>query len=331
MKLIDRWFWAICVLAALLGLFLPQLGMPLAKSFKFLLGTILFFSGLRLDFRAAWREVKRPWLVFYASLVILVIVPVAMYTLALQLLPVTLAFGVLIVASMPAGTACSALTDIVKGNAALALVVTLMTSLLCPIVTPWIISVSSGTAASGGLSFLAEQAIFLAIILFVPLGLALFVRRMLPTFTQRHRETFSALSMISLFLLILGAMASVSSDFMTLVEQQPALAVGLFMFVAFLSASRHVIGYFLAPWRALGDRAALSVNLAYVNNGLAIVFASEFYKPIPELGAHAVLPAIFLEIPMALMLVPLKSWVARCRRHDEAPDASPGVVSADCT
>ena len=91
--------------------------------------------------------------------------------------------------------------------------------------------------------------------------------------------------------------------------------------MCFFSASLHVVGYFLAPWRPVADRAALSVNAAYVNNALAIVFATEFFKPIPHLGASAVLPAILLEIPMVLMLLPLTAWVAHRRQpRPAAPD-----------
>ncbi len=325
MSIVERWFWAFCILAVLVGLFFPQVGMPIGRLFKFLLGSILFFTGLRLDFRAAGRELKRPWMVLYASAMMLVVLPLGLYGLARLLLPAPLAFGVLIVAAMPAGTACSSLTDIVKGNAALALVGTLVTSLACPLVTPWVIQLASGLAIGGGLVFLAKQALFLAAILFLPLGAALVVRRLLPEFTNRHRDAFIGFAMVALFLLILGAMASVSGDFKALLRQSPVQAAGLFFFMGFFSAILHLVGYYLAPWRSLSDRAALSVNTAYVNNGLAIVFGTEFFKPIAQLGAGAVLPAILLEIPMTLMILALKGWVAhRQRSVTVAPEEPTG-------
>ena len=330
MRFIDRYFWLLCILAALLGLFVPQLGMPIAGGLKFLLGSILFFTGLRLHFRAAWRELRRPWLVLYAGALMLIVLPLGVYGLAWLMLPPALATGVLIVAAMPCGTACSPLTDIVRGNAALALVGTLVTSLACPLVTPWVIELGSGQAAAGGWTFLAEQALFLAAILFLPLGAAFALRRLLPAFTAQHRDAFKVCSMLALFLLILGAMASVSGDFMHLIRHSPPQAARLFLFMCFFSAALHVAGYFLAPWRPLADRAALSVNAAYVNNALAIVFAAEFFKPIPHLGASAVLPAILLEIPMVLMLLPLKAWVAHRRwpraATPEVPEAAPAEV-----
>ena len=315
MKIIERWFWAFCVAAALVGLFLPGVATPLTKVIKYLLGAILFFTGLKLDFGAALRELTRLRMVGYLAVIRLVVLPAVMYGLARLVFPEPLAVGVLIVAAMPSGAACSALTDIIHGNAALALVGTLVTSMLCPVVTPWIIEFCSGQSASGGLSFLLKQAGFLAIILFVPLSAALLLRKLYPAPIDKRRDLWSALAMVSLFLLICGALASVSGDFKDMVKATPGQAAGLCLFMCFFSAFLHTIGYLMAPWRPLADRAALSVNIAYVNNGLAIVFASQFFREIPALGAAALLPAILLEIPMDLAIVPLKAFIARRLRR----------------
>ena len=108
------------------------------------------------------------------------------------------------------------------------------------------------------------------------------------------------------------------SDFKDLVRESPWLALRLFLFMCGFSAFMHLVGCFLAPWRPVADRAAISVNTAYVNNGLAIAFAVEFFRHT-EMGAAAVLPAILLEAPMAVALVPLKMWVARRSRGEVVP------------
>jgi predicted Na+-dependent transporter len=230
---------------------------------------------------------------------------------------------------MPSGTACSSLTDVVRGNAALALVGTIVTSLACPFVVPWIIELASGQVASGGLPFLLQQASFLAIVLFVPLGAAMLLRRAFPGVVKRHTNAWAVMAMVSLFLLICAALASASGSFKALIDERPGQALGLFVFMSLMSAGFHVVGYFIAPWRSVPDRAALSVNMAYVNNSLAIVFAMTFFQPLETLGDAAVLPAIFLEIPMALMLIPLKAWVARKRFGDKPGDVSRGPLDVE--
>lgn len=321
MRFVERYFWAICIGAMLLGLFVPQACMPIARIIKWLLGTILFFTGLKLDFRAAVREIRRPWLILYATAMMMILLPLGMYLLARAVLPRPFAIGVLILAAMPAATACSSLTDIVKGNPALALVATLVTSLLCPLLTPWVVSLGSGLTAGNGAAFLLRQSSFLAMILFGPLGLAFVVRRLFPAFVRQRRELFGGLSIAALAMLIAGAMASVSADFTGLLRDTPGEAGRLFGFMCVFSVVLHVTGWFLAPWRPPADRAALSVGAAYVNNGLAIVFAVEFFKPLPGLGVAAVLPAILLEAPMTLALLPLKAWLARIARKDGEVDS----------
>lgn len=315
MKFIESWFGVFCVLAALTGLFLAAIGDPLSGAIKFMLGGILFFTGLKLDFSAAFNELIRPRMVVYLAIMRLIVLPIVMYQIASLLLPLPLAIGVLIVAAMPSGNSCSALTDIVRGNAAMALVGTVVTSMLCPVVTPWIIKLCCGYETSGGLIFLFKQAAFLALILFVPLCAALLLRKLFPKPIERRRNLWSILAMVSLFLLICGSLALVREDFTGMIRSAPLQAVGLCAFMCFFSVFFHTVGYLMAPWRPVPDRVAVSVNIAYVNNGLAIVFAVEFFRQIPEIGAAAVLPAILLEIPMDLAIIPLKAFASRHQKY----------------
>ncbi len=324
---IERWFWAFCIGAVLFGLLVPQAkllihypwsadphdpaNLPLLSypwTTKLFLGGILFFTGLKIDFRAAFRELARPWLLIYVTIMLMVVLPLAIYGLARWLVP-AFALGVLITATMPAGLAGSSLTDICKGNTALALIVTLVTSAVCPVVTPLVIRLGSGQSAGAGWTFMGQQTLFLALILFLPVAAAALVRRVFPAAVERHREGLTGFSIVSLTLLIAAIMASVSDQFKELVRSDAWQAVWLLLFMTLFSLVMHLAGYFLAPWRPAPDRAALSVNTAYVNNGLAMTFATAFFMSTH--GANAVLPAIFLEVPMVLAILPLRAWLAR--------------------
>jgi BASS family bile acid:Na+ symporter len=337
-KHVEKWFWVFCVGAVLTGLFVgparlliqypwnPGPGVePLFRyswTTKVFLGGILFFTGLKIDFRAAFRELARPWFLLYVVAMLMVVLPLGIYGLARWLLP-GFALGLLIVAAMPAGLAGSSLTDICKGNTGLALIVTMVTSAVCPLVTPLVISVAEGGASGGaGWVLIGKQALLLAVLLFLPLAAAALFRRFFPALVERHREGLTGLSILSLSLLIISIMASVSDQFKDLVRRDPRSAVWLILFMAFFSVSMHLAGYFLAPWRPVRDRAALSVNTAYVNNGLGMVFATTFFVDRSE----AVLPAIFLEIPMALAILPLRAWVAYATRRTAPAPEQPAPI-----
>jgi len=318
MKWIAQYFWAICVVVTLAGLFVPVLGWPFAPGKLAFLAGILFFTGLKMDFRAAVAELRRPGLLLYASAMMLIVLPLAMWGLAHLLVP-AFAVGVLIVAAMPAGLACGSLTDIARGNVALALVATLATSLLCPLLTPWVIALGGGSSQAGLLP-IVQQALFLAAVLLVPMAAAFATRRLLPKLVARVRPALTGLSIISLSLLILGIMSEASPSFLKKLHEDPAQAAGIIGFMFLFSAVLRVAGYWLAPWRPPADRAALSIDAAYVNNGLAMVFADQFFRAIPD----AALPAVLLEIPMVLAILPVRAYLARRvkREAGQATDTS---------
>jgi predicted Na+-dependent transporter len=273
-SLVARWFAPICIGATLAGLFLPWLGQPFGSpwAIRIFLAGILFFSGLKMDFRAAWRELSRPGLVLYASVMTMLVLPLLIYWLARCALPEGLAGGVLITAAMPAGMACAAMADVARGNVALAAVITLVTSCSCPLVAPWLIRLASGRSAArvGGPVWL--EAGFLAAILLTPMAAAALVRRLWPRPVARLREACTGLSVLSLALLILGAMSACSDQFLDRLRARPTEVLALFGFMCLFSAVLHLAGYLLAPWRSRQDRTALSINAAYVNNALAIVY-----------------------------------------------------------
>ncbi|MDD4891441.1 MAG: bile acid:sodium symporter [Phycisphaerae bacterium] len=310
MKFFEKYFWALAVAATLVGLFWPAVGMPFRKVALFLMG-ILFFSGLKLDFAAALREFRRPAFLLYVAAMCLVVLPLGIWLLARLVLPQPFALGVLILAVMPAGVVCSSLADIARGNAALALIITLVTTALCPLIAPPIISLATGELLAGGTGRLLAQSAYLAAILFVPLAAAYLVRRFRPALVARHRDAFTGASIVFLTLVILGSMSVASNDCMQWVRSSPLEAVRLTAFLFGFSAVLHVAGYFIAPWRRPEDRAALSITAAYVNNGLGIVFSQAFF--FPRFGAAAMLPSVLLEIPMTLAILPVRWYLARLR------------------
>ena len=208
------------------------------------------------------------------------------------------ALGFLIIGAVPAGMAGGALTDLCKGNVSLALTVTLITSLICPLTIPLLILILTGSETS--VFMLLRQSGMLTILIIVPLILSRISRKLKPRFIKRSKEFFTPFSIISLCLMILGAMSKNSETFLAYKAKGLLLLGCVFLFSAFF----HIAGYFIAIKRPIADRVALSVNTAYINNGLAIVFAMSFFGNMPE----AILPALLIEFPMIIMIVPLKYY-----------------------
>lgn len=323
-KFVEKHFAILCVLAVVVGLGWPALGLrPTADIIAVLerlllpfLAGILFFTGLKLDFAAAGRELRRPALLVYLWLMLMIVLPLGMWALARAILP-DFALGVLILAAMPAGMACATMSDIVRGNISLAMVLILITSLLCPITVPLLtLVVGAGDNGDAG-SFLLQRAGFLAATLLSPVAAAWLVRRAAPKFVARHREKYTGLSITSLVLLIVSIMSTVSGDTINLLLDRPLRVSGLGLFIVGFTVIFYLVGFWLTPWRAMTDRAAVAICAAYVNNGLAMVFAKQFWGDRVEV----ILPAILLEAPMVLAIPVVRAILAR-RERSTGPDVT---------
>jgi BASS family bile acid:Na+ symporter len=328
MKLLEKYYWVWCVLATLLGLLLPAVNWPLRDAWIWVMGLqvpllggaviispvtialmgILFFGGLKIDFAAAVGEFRRPAFLAYMLAMCMIVMPIGIWLITRWLMP-EFALGMLVLAAMPAGVVCSSLTEIARGNSALALVGTLATTLVCPVIAPLVISLDTGELAAGGFLALANQSVFMAAILFVPLLAAWLVRRHWPAAVARRRQAFTGISVIFLIMVILTAMSRSSKETLNMVTGDPPKIAILMLYLCGFSAVLNIAGWCMALWRPPADRAALAINSAYVNNALGIAFASGFL--VGKFGMQAMLPAVLLEIPMDLAILPVRWYLAR--------------------
>ncbi len=298
MKYVERFFCSICIVATVLGLLLPRVGMPFVPYLKPLLMGILYFTCLKLDFGRIRGHLGRPRFLVWACFLILIVSPFLQWALASLFFSATVALGVLLLGAMPAGMATTSLTDVIDGDSELALVITALTCLLCPITAPLLTSLAASEAIPAGAILHKTGA--LALYILVPGSLAIITRRFARGWADRNVSNFTGVSIILLALLIVAAMASCSEA----VIQNPMKSLWLLIFLSFaFTGMLHLIGWFSAFGQQVPQRKALSVTTAYVNNALAIVFAQQFYSDQPDV----LLPAVILELPMVIAVALLKS------------------------
>lgn len=131
-------FWVL--LFALLAYLAPSTFIIFLPYVSILLGIVMFGMGLTLSV-ADFKEVfTRPWEVLIGVVGQFVIMPLSAYLLCLILgLPADIALGVILVGCCPGGTASNVMTFLARGDVALSVTITSCTTLLAPIVTPFLI------------------------------------------------------------------------------------------------------------------------------------------------------------------------------------------------
>ncbi len=257
---------------------------------------IFFLSALKIDFEAL-RKAAGAWKsLIVVNLFMLIVLPALTYVIALLVVP-QLAVALMLLAAMPAGLTTPLLTEVVKGNMELSLILTITTSLLAPITIPLVLAVLIGAQVE--LSLL-EMFLKLVNILVVPFVVALITKRFFHVQVSRSMYTFKPIS-----LLLLGGLIAVlvapQADYILEALQSSAWVL-LVMIVFYILL--HVAGYYLTPWLPHADRVTVAVSVTYMNFVLSLFIASEFIKD------PVVMMALVVQIvPWALMLIPFKYMI----------------------
>jgi BASS family bile acid:Na+ symporter len=275
---VGRWFPLIVIVAGAVALALPGAFRGWAPAIPWLLALIMLGMGMTLrpvDFAYVAR---RPVAFVIGVVAQFVIMPGVGWLLA-TLLPLSpeLAVGVILVACAPGGTASNVMVFLAKGDTALSVAMTSVSTLLAPLVTPMLVLLLAGR-------FLPVQpgALFLSIvqIVLVPVVLGFLLRR----FAERQVEkVVPALPLVSVVGITAVVMAVVAGSASAL------LASGLVIVVAVVlhNVLGLGLGYLAARIAGLDEtaRRAISIEVGMQNSGLSASLATTHFNPVAALPA----------------------------------------------
>jgi bile acid:Na+ symporter, BASS family len=294
-QIIEKHFWIFLLAGIMIGLWKPfEFEAPKFLP-KVLLGMMLFFVFLKIDFQDIIKHIKDYKLMSYIAVVYMMILPILFYLL-FRIFDRELALGILLLTAMPTGVSTPALTDIVKGNMPLTMSVALVTQAIAPLTVPllfWIVGTNG--LEINKLLLLRD----IAIMVFSPMILAVLVKRYLPASVRKTRHLFTSANVMLLFFFVLIAISSqrevIISDPLALIWKAAVLYAVFIML--------HIAGYRICPGSKKENKIALSVSAAYMNNGLAIVLAASYFSP------NILVLMVLSEIPWNTLLAPFKRVV----------------------
>ena len=296
---IEAHFWAFLIFAMVFSLVLPlpmERMLPLLKP-ELMLTLLLIF--LKIDVLEILEKVRNYRLMLYISIVFLIIAPVVLYGFGL-LFSQDLAIGILLLAAMPAGTSAPVLVDVLKGNASFAMSITLLTSMLAPFTLPFLFHFLLDSSIEINQWSLFWDA---ASMIFIPMVLSIILKPLFPRLIKRAMPSFTAINIIVLFLIVATSFGSQRS----LILAAPLTYLGDTLVIVVVFIFLHLIGYFMSHKMEKKDRIALIVESAYMNNGLAIVLAANFFSP------YVLILMVLAEIPWSLLLIPLRWMLKRAQ------------------
>ncbi len=219
------------------------------------------------------------------------IFPVLVYYLFQAVAP-DYALAALLLSGVSTGVVAPFISNLVRGNSALVLVVVVLTSVLVPVTLPVLARLVASEHAEISMPAMIRM---LLLVIFVPILIVEALRRLTPGLLRRAIRFQFPVSLVLFALINLGIFSRHSVLFRT----EPVLILTAAVVAVGLSAICCAAGI-LFFWRCpLEDQLAGAVMMGNMNNVLVIVFASAFFGPIePLVSAMYIIPFFGLVMPL---------------------------------
>ena len=299
--------WA--ALFAMAGFLAPSLFTSfIAPYIPWLLGIIMFGMGLTLapsDFKILGQHPKAVLIGVVAQFVIM---PTTAYLLSRTLnLPPEVAIGVVLVGACPGGTASNVMTFLARGNVALSVAVTSISTLLAPLLTPAVfflfanqwIDVSATTMLVSIL-----QMVLLPIVLGV-------VAHTL--FRKQTAAAIDVLPLISVLAIVLIIGAVVAGSRAQIIE------TGLLIFgvVVLHNAIGYALGFLAAKLFGLPYDAqkTLAIEVGMQNSGLGAALAKAHFAMMPLVAVPSAIFSVWHNISGSLLA---SYWATKAEKQTQA-------------
>ena len=254
------------------------------------IGLMMFGVALDMkaeDFKRVLVAPKAPVIGLVAQFVLL---PAFTFLLTLALRPhPSMALGMILVAACPGGNLSNIMTYLARGNCAVSVSMTAVSTAAAVIMTPFNLalwgSLNPATAKILREVSLSPVDVFITIfiILGIPLAAGLTIGRLFPRLAQKARRPFRIFSLLFFIAIVILALGANWQHFIAY--------VGLVVFAVFVhNALALNIGYWSGRMLRLdeGDCRAVSIEVGIQNSGLGLVLVFDFFG---GLGGMAIMVA----------------------------------------
>lgn len=277
-RFVGNTFAAWVVLFAVLGFLLPDLFRQLTPWIVTLLGIIMFGMGLTISGRDFAEVLRRPVNVGVGVASQFLIMPLLAVALTM-IIPMSpeVAAGVILVGCCPGGTSSNVMTYLAKGDVALSVACTSVTTLMAPIVTPFLMLMLASEYLP-----VDAWAMFQSIVKVVlfPLALGFAAQKLLPAFV---RAAVPALPLVSVTGIVLIVAAVVGASKGAIVQS----GLMIFAVVVLHNMLGYLIGFIAARLGGLdlAARKAIAIETGMQNSGLAAALATAYFSPLTAVPA----------------------------------------------
>jgi len=199
--------WAVGI--ALAAYFMPAIFLPLKPGISYLLMFVMFTMGVSLSVADFKYVFAKPKAVIVCTLLHYIVMPVAAFVLAkIFSMPSELVVGMVLVGSVSSGTASNVIIYLAKGNVALSVTISSISTLVGVVVTPLLTLLLVGQSVKVDAWSMFEHIV---LIVLVPISLGLVVHYLFNRLVKKIEPILPFFSMCCVVILI-GVVVAASRD-----------------------------------------------------------------------------------------------------------------------
>lgn len=299
-KAIEKYFFVIILLAVAIAMVYPKAFEWVLSEYNginvlnLLLSLVIFTMGTTLkadDFLNVFRNPKEISVGIAAQYLVM---PVLAFTIArLFCLDTALTVGLILVGTVPGGTASDVITFLAKGDVALSVSLTAVSTVISPLLTPIITLMLIGNQIHFN-----PVNMFVSIIeiVIVPIFFGLLLNYKFPNFCEKLRDYLPALSSIVICLIVAGVIGANKQAILT----SSAIIIVVIILQYFLAM---LLGFGAGYLAGMNRKQIITVaiEIAFQNSGLSTGLAKTHFPSLSQATVPGALYSVWQNLAGSIL------------------------------
>ena len=280
-KLVEKYFFIIILLAVGISLLYPNSFAWVLSEYNginiinLLLSIVLFTMGTTLKVDDFINVFKNPKEIAAGISAQYIIMPLIAFCLASAFsLDTALTVGIILVGTVPGGTASDVITFLAKGDVALSVSLTAVSTVISPILTPLITLLLIGNQIQFNP---VDMFISIVEIVIVPIAIGLTLNYKFPDFCEKLKDYLPAISSIVICLIVAGVIGANKQAILT----SSMIIIVVIVLQYFIAMG---LGFAIGHLVGMGRKQIITVaiELAFQNSGLSTSLAKTHFPSLSQ-------------------------------------------------
>ncbi|WP_297828163.1 bile acid:sodium symporter family protein [uncultured Methanobrevibacter sp.] len=307
-KLIEKYFFIIILLAVAISLVYPNSFKWVLSEYNginvlnLLLSLVLFTMGTTLKVDDFLRVFKHPKEISVGLIAQYMVMPVLAFSLAEMFsLDAGLTVGLILVGTVPGGTASDVITFLANGDVALSVSLTAFSTVISPILTPIITLFLIGNQIHFNP---IDMFISIVEIVIIPIVLGLILNYKFPDFCEKLKDYLPAISSIVICLIVAGVIGANKQAILT----SSAIILIVIVLQYFLAM---LVGFGVGYLAGMNKKqiVTVAIELAFQNSGLSTGLAKTHFPSLTQATVPGALYSVWQNFAGSILAYVFRRYV----------------------